>query len=103
MRLDGQQLGFIPAHVSREGDPSGLAFRMDQGSTYQCRIANLTGGGPGENLGVNIEITEGEKFEDMPQFRRSKAVTPGAREVQPAVVWVLAVIIIGCVLWAAFK
>jgi hypothetical protein len=59
MRLNGEQLGFLPAHVSRGDDPSGLAFRMDRGDTYRCRISSLTGGG-GRSLGVNIEITEGE-------------------------------------------
>lgn len=59
MRLNGEQLGFIPAHVSRNGDSSGLAFRMDRGDTYQCRISDLTGGN-GNTLGVNIEIIEDE-------------------------------------------
>ena len=45
MRLNGEQLGFVPAHVSRGGDSSGLAFRMDRGEKYQCRIGSLTGGG----------------------------------------------------------
>lgn len=61
MRLNGEQLGFLPAHVSRSGDSSGLAFHMDRGDKYQCRISDLTGGG-GKKLGVNIEITEGEEF-----------------------------------------
>lgn len=59
MRLSGEQLGFIRARVSRDGDSSGLAFRMDRGETYQCRISDLTGGN-GKTLGVNIEITPGE-------------------------------------------
>jgi single-stranded-DNA-specific exonuclease len=58
MRSNGEQLGFIPAHVTRNGHSSGLAFRMDRGDTYQCRISNLTGNGM--TLGVNIEIREGE-------------------------------------------
>ena len=66
MRLNGEQLGFIPAHVSRGGESSGLAFQMDKGSEYRCRIKNITGGGQGESLGVNIEIiTAGEKFDDL--------------------------------------
>jgi hypothetical protein len=60
MRSNGEQLGFIPADVSRSGDSSGLAFRMDRGETYQCRISDLTGGN-GKTLGVNIQITEGEE------------------------------------------
>ena len=59
MRLNGEQLGFIPAHVSRGDDPSGLALRMDRGDKYECRISNLTGRGK-EALGVNIEITQAE-------------------------------------------
>jgi len=58
MRLNGEQLGFIPTHVSRGGDSSGLAFRMDQGEKFQCRIKNLTGGGE-KTRGVNIEISKG--------------------------------------------
>jgi len=45
MRTTGEQLGFIPAHVSRGGDSSGLAWRMDRGDRYDCRIKDLTGGG----------------------------------------------------------
>ena len=93
-------IGFIPTHVSRSGDSSGLAFRMDQGSEYGCRITNITGGGRGESLGVNIEITEGE-FDESAQVDESKSApaTPDARTL----LWILAVIIIGCILWAAFK
>jgi hypothetical protein len=54
LRQNGQHLGYIPAHVSRHGDPSGLAFRMDQGIQCGCRIKNLTVCGPGESLGGNI-------------------------------------------------
>jgi len=59
LRLNGEQIGFIPAHVSRGGDSSGLASQMDRGGKYGCRIKNLTGGS-GTSLGVNIEIIEGE-------------------------------------------
>jgi hypothetical protein len=79
MRLNGEQLGFIPAHVSRNGDSSGLAVRMDRGETYQCRISDLTGGS-GKTLGVNIEITEGE-FD--------AAETPVGLNVAPLVRWLL--------------
>jgi hypothetical protein len=71
LRSNGEQLGFIPSHVSREGDPSGLAYRMDHGSRYECRIKNITGGGE-KSLGVNIEvteITERESYEDLVQRR----------------------------------
>jgi len=57
MRLNGEQLGYIPSHVSRGGDSSGLADRMDRGDKYQCRISSLTGAGT-DTLGVNIEITD---------------------------------------------
>jgi len=79
MRLNGEQLGFIPAHVSRGGDSSGLAFQMDRGDRYQCRISALTGGG-GRSLGVNIEIKEGEQFNRV----LSTAKTPAPLSVPPA-------------------
>lgn len=60
LRRSGEQLGFIPAHVSRGGDPSGLAAQMDEGAAYKCRVANITGGGPGLSFGINIEITDTE-------------------------------------------
>lgn len=78
MRLNGEQLGFIPAHVSRDGDPSGLAFQMDRGDNFQCRIKDLTGG-EGWSLGVNIEITEGQKFAS----ELSTARTPAPLSVSP--------------------
>ena len=78
MRLNGEQLGFIPAHVSRGDDPSGLALRMDRGDEYKCRIKDLTGGG-GWNLGVNIEVTEGEEFDSV----LSTAKTPAPLSVAP--------------------
>lgn len=62
LRVNGEQLGFIPEHVSRGGDSSGLASRMDRGEKYLCRISDLTGGG-GKTRGVNIEITDAEAFE----------------------------------------
>jgi hypothetical protein len=65
LRLNGEELGFIPAHVSRGGDPSGLAFQMDRGGKYQCRIKDLTGGDE-DNLGVNIEVAEGEDVDSLP-------------------------------------
>lgn len=65
VRLNGEQLGFIPAHVSRGGDSSGLAFQLDRGHEYQCRIKDVTGGGAGLSLGVNIEITEGEELDGI--------------------------------------
>jgi hypothetical protein len=63
MRLTGEQLGFIPADVSRGGDASGLASQMDQGTEYRCRISDITGGTDGRSLGVNLEVTQGEDFD----------------------------------------
>ena len=108
MRLNGEQLGFIPAYVSRDGDSSGLAFEMDHGSEYQCRIKNITGDGPGQSIGVNIEVTEKEKFDYVLQADGSKASPLAAgtvpTTVQPELLWILALItIIGCILWAALK
>jgi hypothetical protein len=86
LRLNGEQLGFIPEHVSRCGDPSGLAFQMDRGSEYSCRIKNLTGGGPGQGIGVNIEIIE--KLADTQSSRHSKldSMLPGRPRVMGATV-----------------
>jgi hypothetical protein len=91
-RLNGEQLGFIPAHVSRSGNPSGLSFRMDQGQKYQCRIATLTGGGPGRKLGVNIEITNVDDFDEALTKMRSPSES---RNVVPATVgWLLTAAVI---------
>jgi hypothetical protein len=57
LRLTGEQIGFIPAHVSRSGDSSGLASQMDRGGKYACRIKDLTGGS-GRSFGVNLEVME---------------------------------------------
>jgi hypothetical protein len=59
-----EQLGFIPEHVSRGGDSSGLAFRIDRGEKYSCSISDLTGG-DGKTPGVNIEITDAKDFEAL--------------------------------------
>jgi hypothetical protein len=84
MRLNGEQLGFVPAHVSRGGDSSGLAHRMDQGEKYQCKISDLTGGGA-KARGVNIEITEGEDFETNGNVSQSKLVP--IAPVHSSLVW----------------
>ena len=55
LRANGEQLGFLPAHVSRGEDSSGLAYQMDRGDRYECRLKDITGGGPGKSLGVNID------------------------------------------------
>lgn len=65
LRANGEQLGFIPAHVSRGAGQSGLSEYMDRGARYSCRISDLTGGGD-LSLGVNIEVTEGEFIEPLP-------------------------------------
>jgi hypothetical protein len=89
MRLTGEQLGFIPEHVSGGGDSSGLASRMDRGEKYGCRISDLTGGGE-KNLGVNIEITDDEDFEE-PEM----AAVTSASHASGNLSWVL---VIGAVL-----
>ena len=96
MRLSGEQLGFIPAHVSRGDDPSGLASRMDRGGKYGCRIKDLTGGGL-RNLGVNIEVTEGEEF-DWAQPTEN-APTPSHEGLSPvALGWFIAAAVLLAVL-----
>jgi hypothetical protein len=90
-RLNGEQLGFIPAHVSRSGNPSGLSFRMDQGEKYECRIASLTGG-PGRWLGVNIEITNVEDFDEALSKMRPTLEPPSA--VPATVGWLLTAVVI---------
>jgi hypothetical protein len=79
LRSNGEQLGFVPAHVSRDGHSSGLAFRMDRGDKYICRISSLTGGGWGKSLGVNIEITDAEGFitAEASAVANSTDVAPG--------------------------
>ncbi len=76
LRLNGEQLGFIPAHVSRGDDPTGLASRMDCGDSFQCRIKDLTGGGEGRSLGVNIEVTECEFDNVLPTETTPLSVVP---------------------------
>jgi hypothetical protein len=84
MRLNGEQLGFVPADVSRAGDPTGLAFRMDRGDQYHCRVKELTGGN-GRTRGVNIEITSGADFDALLSFQRTEsALMPQLRSDAPA-------------------
>lgn len=85
MRLNGEQLGFIPEHVSRSGDSSGLASRMDRGEKYLCRISDLTGGG-GKNFGVNIEITDAEACE-APETAAAKDASPARTNLS----WILVI------------
>jgi len=78
LRLNGEQLGYLSEHVARGGSSSGLAFQMDRGDIYRCRISSITGGGPGMSLGVNIEIVGGE-FDDVPSLHSVRAdPLPGA-------------------------
>lgn len=97
MRLNGEQLGFVPAHVSRGGDSSGLAYRIDQGEEYRCRISDITGGG-NENLGVNIEISEDEEFAAVKGQSNAASVAPsrGNRVPSSAVLcgWIAAAIVL---------
>jgi hypothetical protein len=83
MRLNGEQLGFIPAHVSRGGDSSGLAYGMDHGDKYSCRISDITGGGS-KSLGVNIEITDEQlaTAEAQPQLNATPAASVHSDVIQ---------------------
>jgi hypothetical protein len=82
MCLNGEQLGFIPTHVSRGGDSSGLAYRMDRGEKYECRISDLTGGGR-KTLGVNIEIKEADEEADVAESATMSNMPPIAN-LEPA-------------------
>jgi len=57
-RWNGQQIGYVPAHIARNGDAGGLAPEIDAGATFRCRIAEIVGGGL--LFGVTIEITDGD-------------------------------------------
>jgi hypothetical protein len=74
MRLNGEQLGFLPEHVSRGDHSSGLAFQMDRGAKFQCRIIGLTGD-KGKSLGVNIELTDGEEFDSVLVSEKAPAMS----------------------------
>jgi hypothetical protein len=58
-RRNGQQIGYIPTHVARDGDEGGIAYQMDAGVRFKCRVAGFSGGGFGMLYGVAIEITDG--------------------------------------------
>lgn len=60
VRKNGRQLGYLPANMTRDRDPSGLANQIDNGAKFRCRVADITGGGPGILYGMEIEITDGK-------------------------------------------
>jgi hypothetical protein len=60
LRGTGEQIGFLPANMTRDGDPTGLAHKIDSGTTYRCRVIEITGGGSDRHYGINIEITDGD-------------------------------------------
>lgn len=72
-RINGQQLGYLGQQITREGHSSGLAWNMDRGDRYLCRISSITGGGPGRSHGVNIEIREARPGEAWAGRRASDA------------------------------
>lgn len=57
-RLSGQQLGYIPSQVTGGGNSNGLAGKIDTGTKYRCRIADIIGGELGILYGVQIEIKD---------------------------------------------
>jgi len=63
LRDNGEHVGYVPAHVSRNGDRSGLAYQMDRGDQLLCRVKDVTGGF-GKTIGINVEITDGDDFYD---------------------------------------
>ena len=86
LRENGEHLGYIPAHVSRHGDRSGLSYGMDQGNKYLCRVKEVTGGF-GRTLGVNIEITNGPAFEEISLSKstpHSSCASPPRIKVSPS-------------------
>jgi hypothetical protein len=60
VRGNGRQVGYLPARITCDGDPSGLAHQIGAGVKFRCRIVDITGGGPGMLYGIEIEITDGK-------------------------------------------
>jgi hypothetical protein len=109
MRSNGEQVGFVPASVSRSGDQSGLAFQMDHsGTEYRCPIKEITAfeTNDGVKKGVLIEIIEAEKKDHealvQRRIREIKNSTPVMnRQIHlTPLSWTLIIIVIGCILWA---
>jgi hypothetical protein len=88
LRVTGEQLGYVPAHVAA----SGLASDLDSGERCKCRVASLTGGN-GLTRGVNIEI--GEWPEDS---HLSEVAIPNESVVSYGWIILVLVIIAGAVL-----
>ena len=44
LRENGEHVGYVPAHVSRNGDRSGLTYQLDRGDQLLCRVKDVTGG-----------------------------------------------------------
>lgn len=60
---------------------------MDGGTLFQCRIKEITGGGPEKSLGINIEVTDAGDFDSAaPQQYVGSRSVPGRI---PTVVWLL--------------
>lgn len=49
----GEPLGYVPS--SSNGS---IAYRMDKGGNYKVTVSTITGGGIGQNYGLNIYIEE---------------------------------------------
>lgn len=71
MRCNGEQLGYVPAHVCM----TDLAAELDKGIKVRCRISDLTGG-TGLNRGANIEIGAWEDETPPPQSKLPNRSSP---------------------------
>jgi hypothetical protein len=59
-RRNRKQNGYVPANIAHNENSGGLAHEIDAGVRFQCRIADIIGGGPGLLHGVLVEITGGD-------------------------------------------
>lgn len=84
VRQNGEQLGYVPAHVAANG----LADQLDGQEKIRCRISDLTGG-DGLTRGVNIEVGTWEEPNPPlvgPDQRRAFSLGPA---------WVLLLLVVG--------
>jgi len=93
VRLNSEQIGYIPAHVTA----SGLAKELDRGDKIRCRISDLTGG-EGLTRGVNIEV--GDWVEPAPALADAAEKSSATR-----IGWVLLLLATagGIIFWAILR